>query len=287
MSKNGLATRDLVPLVERAAARHGISTPVDGLMLHRFDRPTEPLPFIQHPAYCVVLQGAKEAMVGREVVRYTAGQSLIAGVDLPITSRIVEASPREPYLAIGVALDFGTVLELSADQPHPPSPEGIAPFGVRPFDAHVADPLVRLVELIDRPQDVAVLAPLIHREIIWRLLESPFSTLLRQLAWPDGHIARICRATQWIRDNYAGTLRVAELAERVNMSVPSFHRHFKKVTTVSPLQFQKRVRLHLARRRLLAAESVGLVAFDVGYESLSQFNRDYRKLYGLAPTQDV
>lgn len=286
-SESGLSTGRLLPLIERKAARHGTSTPLDGLMLHRFSHPSEPLAFVQHPAYCVVVQGAKEAMVGCEVVRYTAGQSLIAGVDLPITSRIVEASPAEPYLAIGVALDFAVVLELIGDQPHPPPAEEVAPFGVRDFDPELADPLVRLLELLDRPQDIAVLAPLIRREIVWRLLKGPFSTLMRQLAWPEGHIARICRATQWIRENYSETLRIADLAERVNMSVPSFHRHFKKITTVSPLQFQKRVRLHLARGRLLASEAVGMVAYDVGYESLSQFNRDYRKLYGMAPTHDV
>ncbi|WP_226573956.1 AraC family transcriptional regulator [Acuticoccus sediminis] len=277
----------LVPLTERQATRYGMHTHIDGLTLSCFTRASEPFVTVQHPVYSVVLQGEKEAMICDQLVRYTAGQSLIAGVDLPVTSRIVEATTATPYLAISVALDLSNVAELIGNQAHGPAAEAAAPFGVMDFDPALADPLARLLELLDRPADVPVLAPMINREIVWRLLHSPFAPLLQALAWPEGNIARIGRATQWIRENVSEPLRVAELAERVNMSVPSFHRHFKTVTTVSPLQFQKQMRLHIARKRLLAAESVAAVAYNVGYESLSQFNRDYRKFYGLAPTQDV
>lgn len=277
----------LAQLTERQAKRHGMHTHIDGLTLSCFTRASEPFVSVQHPVYSVVLQGVKEAMICDQLVRYTAGQSLIAGVDLPVTSRIVEASVSAPYLAISVALDLSNVVELIGNRPNGPAVEAAAPFGVMDFDPELADPLVRLLELLDRPADVPVLAPLINREIVWRLLHSPFAPLLKALAWPEGNIARIGRAAQWIRENVSEPLRVAELAGRVNMSVPSFHRHFKKVTTVSPLQFQKQMRLHIARKRLLAAESVAVVAHSVGYESLSQFNRDYRKFYGLAPTQDV
>lgn len=257
-------------------------------MISRFVHPSQPLATVQGPVYSVVAQGMKEAMIGNEVIRYAAGTSLIAGVDLPVTSRILEASHEEPYLSVSFELDYKIVLDLLGDQQYqPPAASSVLPFEVRDFDSRLSDPLARLLELLDHPQDIAVLAPLISREIVWRLLQSPFAALLRQLTWPDGNIARIARATKWIRENFAETLRIAELADLVGMSVPSFHRHFKTVTTVSPLQFQKQVRLHVARRHLLTAKGVGSVAFDVGYDSLSQFNRDYRKLYGLPPTLDV
>lgn len=283
--------RDLLsrlgPLVERQALRHGLYTPIEGLMVARFVSPSEPLATVQHAVYSVVVQGTKQALIGDQVVRYNAGNSLVAGVDLPVSSHIVEASSERPYLSVSLALDYSIIYDLLGDQPAPPAAHDVTPFEVRPFDLSLSDPLVRMLELLDHPQDIPVLAPLITREITWRLLQGPFSNLLRQLSRPEGNIARIARATKWIRDNYAEPLRVAELAEQVNMSVASFHRHFKNITTVSPLQFQKQARLHLARRRLLEAEGIGQVAYEVGYESLSQFNRDYRKLYGLPPREDV
>lgn len=286
-SENDVPARRLAQMIERQATRHGLRTPIDGLTVSRYVHPSEPFATVQYPVYSVVAQGVKEAMIGKEMVRYATGHSLIAGVDLPVTSRIVEASETEPYLSVSVALDYGIVLDLLGEQPPQAPTSDIAPFGVMAFDPRLADPLMRLLELMDHPQDIPVLSPLINREIIWRLLQSPFVTLLRQTASPEGHIARIARATNWIRENFSEPLRIAELAELVHMSVPSLHRHFKAITTVSPLQFQKQVRLHNARRRLLVSEGVGRVAYDVGYESLSQFNRDYRKLYGLPPSQDV
>jgi len=278
----------LAPLIERQAIRYGLYTPIEGLLVSRFVSPSEPIATVQRPVYSVVVQGMKEAMLGDRLIRYRAGESLIAGVDLPVTSRIIEASSHTPYLSVSFELDRATVLELVGSQPGQVlDAEAVVPFDIRPFDARLADPLARLLELLDHPDDMPVLAPLIRREIIWRLLQGPFAPVLRQLAWPEGNVARIARATHWIRENFAKPLRVAELADFVSMSAPSLHRHFKTITTVSPLQFQKQVRLHIARRRLLSSEGIGLVAYDVGYESLSQFNRDYRKLYGLSPSQDV
>lgn len=278
----------LARLVERQALRYGHYTPIDGVLVSRFVSPTEPITTVMRPVYSVIMQGMKEAMIGSELVRYRAGESLIAGVDLPVTSRILEASGATPYLSISVEIDRAILLDLleehggpTADAPH------TMLFETSQFDPRLADPLVRLLELADYPEDIPVLAPLIRREIIWRLLQGPFAGVLRQLAWPEGDVGRIGRATRWIRENFAHPLRIAELANLVNMSPPSLHRHFRSITTVSPLQFQKHVRLHLARRRVLAAEGIGVVAHDVGYDSLSQFNRDYRKLYGVSPSQDL
>lgn len=288
-AQDASALARLAPLVERQALRHGLYTPIEGLMTAHFVSPSEPFATVQRPVYSVVVQGIKEAMIGDRVVRYHAGQSLVAGVDLPVTSRIIEASETRPYLSVSVEIDGATVYELTegAFASRPPV-DDLAAFEIRDFEPRLADPLARLLALLDEdPGDVSVLAPLIRKEIVWRLLQGPFGPLLRRLAGPDGDVARIARATGWIRENFAEPLKIPELADRVSMSVPSFHRHFKTVTSVTPLQFHKHVRLHIARRRLLAREGVGTVAFDVGYESLSQFNRDYRKLYGLAPSQDV
>ncbi len=278
----------LARLVERQALRYGHYTPIDGVLVSRFVSPTEPITTVMRPVYSVIMQGMKEAMIGSELVRYRAGQSLIAGVDLPVTSRILEASGSTPYLSVSVEIDRAILLDLLEEHggPATDSPRTML-FETSQFDPRLADPLVRLLELVDYPEDIPVLAPLIRREIIWRLLQGPFAGVLRQLAWPEGDVGRIGRATRWIRENFAHPLRIAELANLVNMSPPSLHRHFRSITTVSPLQFQKHVRLHLARRRVLAAEGIGVVAHDVGYDSLSQFNRDYRKLYGVSPSQDL
>jgi AraC-like DNA-binding protein len=155
------------------------------------------------------------------------------------------------------------------------------------LDAELIDPLIRLVSLIERPRDIPVMAPLIRREIVWRLLHTEHGPLLSQLAFANGHAARIGRTTAWIRENIAETLSIADLAAQANMSIPSFHRHFKAVTSLSPVQFQKRVRLQEARRVLSGANMISSVAYDVGYESISQFNRDYRRLFNLTPSDDA
>lgn len=282
------ALEALTQLIERQALRYGHYTPIAGVLVSRFVSPTEPITTVMRPVYSVILQGMKEAMIGSELVRYRAGQSLIAGVDLPVTSRILEASSLQPYVSVSIEIDRTILLDLLEGQAAPAS--GAAQpmlFDTSQLDPRLADPLTRLLELIDYPEGIPVLAPLIQREIIWRLLQGPFASVLRQLAWPQGDVGRIGRATHWIRENFAQPLRIADLANLVNMSPPSLHRHFRTITSVSPLQFQKHVRLHLARRRVLAAEGISVVAHDVGYDSLSQFNRDYRKLYGVSPSQDL
>lgn len=288
MPEENDAVARLAPLLDEKALRYGLHTPLPGVMISRFTHPSQPLATVQHPVFSVVAQGVKEAMISKDIVRYFPGQALVAGVDLPVTSRIIEATPDTPYLSISIALDPSLIVDLLGEQAMQfDQDELLRPFSVKPFDPRIADPLIRLLDLLDHPEDVAALAQPITREIVWRLLQGPFAPFLRQLAWPEGQIARIGRATHWMRENYAENLRIADLADRVSMSVPSFNRHFRAVTTVSPLQFQKQIRLHMARRRLLASEPVAAVAYDVGYESLSQFNRDYRNLYGLAPSQDV
>ena len=280
---------DLAPLIERHWRTHGRQTPIDGLLINRADTPCALIPALYRPSFCLVVQGGKMSMLGGVAYRYAAGQCLLASLDLPVTSRITQASKEQPYLALSLAIDPSTVAGLLVEQPA--ATRDAAPvFTALTADDHdpaLRDPLKRLLNLLDCPADQPVLAPMIRREIVWRLLGGSLGASLRQIGLADTHAARIGRATAFIRDHYAETLRVADLAALAGMSVPGFHRHFKAVTTMTPVQFQKQVRLQEARRRLVAAEEVARVGFAIGYESLSQFSRDYRRLFGAPPGRDA
>ena len=202
-------------------------------------------------------------------------------------ARVIEEA-QAPYLALSLAIDPATVTELLAEKAGAlADAPAFAALSTADHDPALCDPLRRLLHLLDAPRDAQVLAPLVRREVIWRLLGGGLGPALRQIGLADTHAARIGRATAHIRDHYAETLRVADLAALAGMSVPGFHRHFKAVTTMTPVQFQKQVRLQEARRRLIAAEEVARVGFAIGYESLSQFSRDYRRLFGAPPGRDA
>ncbi|CAH1652714.1 MULTISPECIES: AraC family transcriptional regulator [unclassified Chelatococcus] len=227
-------------------------------------------------------------MIGETPFHYSVGESLLCAVDIPVTSQVTEASPSAPYLAIHLEIEPTVVSDLLRAQSgfRPKAPDNLIAVKYR-LDPDLFDPLIRLLSLLERPRDIPVLAPLIRREIVWRLLHSEHGPLLSQLAFANGHAARIGRTTAWIRDNFSAPLSIADLAAEANMSVPSFHRHFKAVTCMTPGQFQKRVRLQEARRILSGAGTISSVAYDVGYESISQFNRDYRRLFNLTPSDDT
>jgi AraC-like DNA-binding protein len=279
---------DLAPLIERHWFAHGRETPIDGLILTCARTPSGTIRSVYRPSFCLVVQGAKTTILGETTYRYAAGQCLLASVDLPVTARITQASASEPFLALSLAIDPATVTEMLAERMQALSePSGFSALATADHDPAVCDPLRRLLELLDAPRDRDVLAPLVRREIVWRLLGSPLGPSLRQIGLAETHAARIGRATAHIREHYSETLRVADLAALAGMSVPGFHRHFKAVTTMTPLQFQKQVRLQEARRRLIAAEEVAHVGFAIGYESLSQFSRDYRRLFGAPPGRDA
>ncbi|MFC3225638.1 AraC family transcriptional regulator N-terminal domain-containing protein [Marinibaculum pumilum] len=278
---------DLAALIDRQWQRHGRETPIEGLHLTRTEAPSGPIHSIYRPSFILVAQGAKATVLGARTFRYEAGRCLISAIDVPVAARITEASAARPYLALALAIEPAMIAELAvaeaaglAQQP------AFAALAVADLDPALYDPLARLLALLDTPHDRAVIEPLIRREIVWRLLGGALGPMLRQVGLVNGHAARIARATAWIRAHYAEPLRVADLAAQVHMSVPTFHRHFKAVTTMTPVGFQKQVRLQEARRRLLAAESVARVGHAIGYESLSQFNRDYRRLFGAPPGRD-
>ena len=288
-----MATDELAKLasvVERQAAVDGLhETAVSALRLSRFSAPSDLAALVYEPCLCMVAQGAKEVLLADDTYRLDPAQSLIVSVDLPVTARVVEASPSRPYLAVRLALDPAVVGELLADgTTTPPLGPPARAIAVTPAEPPLLDAVSRLVALLDSPRDVASLAPLVLREITYRLLTGPQGVRLRQIAAAGAPAHRIARAIRWLKDHFADTLRVESLAKRVGMSPSAFHLHFKGVTALSPLQYQKRLRLQEARRLMLgegfdAAEA----AFRVGYESPSQFSREYRRLFGAPPRQDV
>ena len=280
----------LVAAIERHTPPDGIcETAVPGMWLGRQLTPTDPIALVVDPSLCIVAQGAKEVFLAGEVYRYDPAHSLLVSVDLPISARVVEATPARPCLAVRISLDLAVVGDLLADCPDSPPPGPPARgLDVRPVEPRLLDAVGRLVALLDAPRDVAALAPLVLREVTYRVLTGPQGVRLRQMAAAGAPAQRVARAIRWLRDHFANPLRVESLARQARMSLSGFHQHFKAVTGLSPVQYQKRLRLQEARRLMLgegldAAEA----AFRVGYESPSQFSREYRRMFGAPPRQDV
>jgi AraC-like DNA-binding protein len=264
--------------------RHTDQTLLPGVTIKASTTVTEPMPGVTHPLIALVAQGAKRTVLADQVLTYAAGQFLIVSTELPVTAHVTAA----PYLVVGLTLQPAKVAALLLDSHldrRPPDRPGIAVSDVTP---DLLDPVVRLLRLLDRPADLPVLAEAAEREIIWRLLTGSQGAMVRQIGLADSRLSQIGRAIRWIRQHYADSFPVSEPARVAAMSPTSFHRHFRAVTTMSPLQFQKQIRLQEARARLLAdAGDVAGVGFAVGYESASQFNREYRRMFGLPPGQDA
>ncbi|MBB5754883.1 AraC family transcriptional regulator [Prosthecomicrobium pneumaticum] len=274
-------------------ARHGpigrTATAIPGVSLLRAEATTTAAPSVYQPLFCVVAQGAKRLLVGDRVLVYDEAKYIVVSVDMPVSGEIVAASPDAPYLAFSLALDrtaLATMLiEMGGAEPEPPAPIGMA---VSPVTPDLLDPVKRLMRLLDRPGEIAMLAPLAEREILYRLLTGPQGAMLRQIALADSRLSRVSRAIDWIRRHYDRPLRIEALAEVAGMSHSTFHRHFRAVTAMSPLQFQKHIRLQEARQLLLSRQGdAGAVGFAVGYESASQFSREYARLFGAPPARDA
>ncbi|MBU1243360.1 AraC family transcriptional regulator [Myxococcota bacterium] len=259
--------------------------PLDGLRLLRQDAPSSFEASLYEPVLCLVLQGRKEVAIGALTMSFGRQECLLVSHDVPVSSRITET----PYLALVFVVNLATVRELCAEVPAAAGDgEPTRAVVTHQADSGLVDALHRYLALADSPDDVKVLGPIISREIHYRLLVAPFGGMLRSLFGHDGRVGAIARAIGHIREDFRFPIAIPDLARRVGMSPSSFHRHFKTVTETTPLQYQKELRLLEARRLLRSSgASVTTAAFEVGYESLSQFNREYSRKFGVAPSQDM
>ncbi|MGN9909672.1 AraC family transcriptional regulator [Phytohabitans sp. LJ34] len=263
------------------------TTAVEGVLISKVERPAPPSASMTGTVFALIVQGAKRLALGDRVYEYRAGQYLVASVDLPVTGHFTEA----PALGFGLTLRPETIAELllragPADLPRAGGP----PSGIAVSDApdELLDAVIRLVRLLDQPRDRAVLAPLAIREILWRLVTGPQGAVVRQLGLADSSLTHVARAVRWIRDNYREPFRVEDVAQLSGMSVSAFYRNFQAVTAMSPIQFQKQIRLQEARLLLATnPNDVARVGHHVGYDSASQFSREYRRQFGVPPSQDA
>ncbi|RFA30829.1 hypothetical protein CAI21_04845 [Alkalilimnicola ehrlichii] len=287
--------QDLIArVIEYADAKQLPETPTDlgigGLALLRSRTPTPLTNTLYRPLLCVGLQGRKQTQFGNRIVDYGAGESLIVCVDLPTLSHVVDASPERPYVGFAIGIDLAILRELQIElefDVDAREKDGAVASGAAGH--HVRDAMCRLFDLIDRPPvERRVLAPLLVKEIHFRMLMEEHGGILRRLSRPDSRISRISRAIGKLRRDYAQPISVHELAELASMSLSSFHEHFKAITATTPIQFQKDIRLFAARQKLMAgAVSVASVAFEVGYESPTQFSREYSRKFGHPPVSNA
>lgn len=284
----------LAGLIERYCTNEGANpTPIPGLSLFRASGTGTPICAVYRSVLAVAAQGSKRLSLGDEAFQYDSRHYLITSVDLPVMGQIVEASAERPYLCAVLDLDPRRIAELAAPTPPvppapPAAPGGQLGLGVSPLSTAVMDAVLRLVALLDTPRDIPVLAPLHAQELLYRLLLGPQGGRLRSIAAADSQGHRTARAIEWIKDNFDQPLSIDALADAANMSRSSLHHHFKALTAMSPLQYQKQLRLQEARKIMLTeAVDAATVARRVGYESPSQFSREYRRLFGAPPLRDV
>jgi len=262
-------------------------TPIPGLTTVCVTAPSGLVYAISRPLVCVVLQGSKHVTMGTQSFTFSAGESLLITADVPTVSRITRASLAAPYLSLVLELDPTVIADLAVEMKAVLVADD-APIRVDPTDAEVSDAALRLIHLLDRPASVPVLRAQLVREMHYWLLAGRHGTAIRRLGWPDSHVQRIARAVAVLRAEYARLLPVSRLAAAAGMSPSSFHQHFRAVTSLSPRQFQKQLRLIEARRLMLSeGVSASSAAFAVGYESVPQFTREYRRMFGLPPVRDT
>ena len=286
-----MSLAELRTLIARHA-RPDMTTAVDGVLASKVERLSAPYPSMTGTVLALVAQGAKRLALGDRVYDYRAGQYLVASVDLPVTGHFVDVSPAHPALGFGLVLRSSVVAELllrAGPTDLPPAPGG-APSGIAVSDApdELVDAAVRMLRLLDQPRDAAILAPLTEREIVWRLLTGDQGATVRQLGLADSSLAHVARAVRWIRDHYAESFRVEDAARVSGMSVSAFYPNLQAVTAMRPIQFQKQIRLQQARLLLAThTHDVTGVSHRVGYDSPSQFSREYRRQFGAPPSRDA
>lgn len=281
---------EMVERVGRAIRIDGSVQPLPGLHLYRHSVPLERVYSVVDPSVCVVAQGSKEFLLGESRYRYDSFHYLLVTVDLPSIGQVLEASKERPFLSLRLSLDPVMVSSILLDAGHAPSrrPPGVRAIDVSVLDAKLLDATVRLTRLLDSPAEAPMLLPLIMREMVYRLLMGEQGDRLRHLATLGEGSSPIVRAIERLRQDFSQPLRVEQLARELGMSVSGFHQHFKAVTALSPLQFQKRLRLQEARRLMLSEDlDAASAAYRVGYQDASHFNREYKSLFGVPPMRDV
>jgi len=283
---------DRLPELRTLIARHvrpDETTAIDGVLLSAATEPGQPRAATTGTVMAIIAQGSKRLAVGERVYDYGPGQYLVASVDLPITGHYTQASPEAPALGFGLVLEPSAIaslmLEADAAGRLGPAPPGLGTADASP---ELLDAAVRMLRLLDSPGDRDILAPMIKRELLWRLLDGPLGESVRQIGLTDSTLTHVSRAVRWITEHFSQPFRVEDLARSCGMSTSAFHRNFHAVTALGPIQFQKQIRLQKSRLLLLTgADDVATVGYRVGYDSTSQFSREYRRQFGLPPGRDA
>ena len=283
--------QELAGLIQRhAKGPHGPASAIDDLYLTRYEEDVRGMPALAQPALCILAQGSKTLFLGDERYTYDPLHYMVVSVTLPITGAILQASPEHPCLGLRLDIDPAQISQLIAESGPMLVPNQSAGRGlfVEKSDQQLLDTLLRLLRLLDTPRDIAVLAPLVRRELMYRVLRGPQGWRLYEIALSNSQTHRVCQAIAWLNRHYQEPLRIEDLAREVNLSTSTLHHRFKAVTSMSPLQYQKQLRLQEARRLMLNDGLEAAVAgYRVGYESPSQFSREYSRLYGAPPIRDV
>ncbi|EXJ37312.1 AraC family transcriptional regulator N-terminal domain-containing protein [Vibrio parahaemolyticus] len=291
LPSRAFATQKLAKLIDRWTGNaNQYDTPISGLRFSRWTTPTPPTSYTHNPSICLIAQGRKRVLLGEESFIYDANHFLISSVDLPIIANIIEASEEQPYLGLIMELDLTEISQLIVDSElaFTQSKEAQKGIAVGELSESLLDAFVRLAELLDEGQNIKILAPIIKREIFYRLLMSEQGTRLHQIVTAGSHSHQIAKAIDWLKNNFVKPLSVGDLASFTGMSKSSFYTHFRSMTSMTPLQFQKKLRLSEARRLMLTENLDAMAAtFKVGYESPSQFSREYNRLFGAPPSKDI
>ncbi|MFP0193782.1 MULTISPECIES: AraC family transcriptional regulator [unclassified Pseudomonas] len=282
---------ELAAIIRRNTSEDGsYATAVDSLFMSRHTKSHDFAPVLAQPALCIMAQGRKEVRLADELFNYDPLNYLVVSVSMPLSGRVVNVSPEEPILAVRLDIDPAQITALIADAgpmgvPTRPTGRGLY---VEKIDSAMLDAVLRLARLLDAPKDIAMLAPLIRREILYRLLRSPQGHRLYEIAIANSQSHRISQAIKWLNGNFEQPLRIDDLAKEVNLSVSTLHHRFKAMTAMSPLQYQKQLRLQEARRLMLTEGlEASAAGYRVGYESPSQFSREYSRLFGAPPLRDL
>lgn len=265
-------------------------TPIQDFALSQYTMPTQLTHYMHEPSLCLVAQGAKRVVLEKEVYTYDAYHFLITSINLPVVAQVIEASREKPYLGLFLKLNRRSIAEMfiNSDIPLPRPRQAGRAIAVSEVTLPLLDAFIRLIDLLDTPEDIPMIAPLVQKEILYRLLVGDQGERLRQMGAAGTQSHQIAQTIDWLKENFTRPLQVEELANFARMSTSTFHRHFRAVTSMSPLQYQKSLRLHEARRLMLTDHlDAASAAFQVGYESHTQFSREYSRMFGAPPLRDI